>query len=803
MSKKNNRFVIANKCTENKKFRKCAHHIFSYGYAANMRAHDDIVQQAGNQICMIDMDTTIVIKIIFHFMAPVGCYNRDKVTTRAYDIIMSLNDDFNNYTSNPNTMNNFRYKSIINQVFITNMAKQNRYLSNQYMQLLPTGPSNIVFELGEIYFYPVKCRLNLAPYDDIRDIEMEYQAIKQFIHQNHAEAISPAHVLNIWVIDMTETTNLGFSNFPWEPCDNFHGIVINRRAFFPEDYAETNFASFKTITHEVGHFFGLLHVFGHGNGLGAYAALNIHVDDELLSDSPDITQLPMNFDPCDRMLNKKLHLDMDYNPLFMNFMDHTHDKYVTMFTKNQLQKMRYMICKYRPNLNSAVNRIALPPPRPETDMIFCNCARPPFTRTNTVIPSTECGTNPRLFADSPIIREEIVKQPVTPPCIPPPCVPEVVTVPNLVVNTKEIPALFNPRVPNPISYPADPNAYQHYLQYYQMLDNEKKANENNLPPPCDPRFISPCDPRFNPCSLIDFNTRLLPDAQIPQTDPCGPPTSICPDTTANPTIYAIEPRTLDVRIAAHHPRLMRANPAVMAERTKLALLQETPPCVPAVMPAYLEPPIVTQISPAIVPLTDPHPLASSRVRPFVDVAQEIGVPGPNPVGALPPVPVGPIAGTVEDEPYEEIIITKNTRRGCKNPRRERFYSRYATARPETRINSLDPAYVPVPTNLCDATRERRLQPELVPNIVPSAPNACLADRIERLGDQLRNIKTKIETGLDAPDCNSTTEMIIATNKPQFNKYGQRCDITQPKPTRIITTKTPKKRFVRCKPTQTT
>ena len=136
MSKKtNNRFVSSNKSTEQNqasKFRKCVHNIYSHHYAANMKQHDDIMQNSINKINSVNMDSTINIKIIFHFLAPKGSYNRDSVLRRAHDIIVSLNDDFNNYTNNPNTMNNFKYKSIINQVFTSNMSKQNIYLGKKY-----------------------------------------------------------------------------------------------------------------------------------------------------------------------------------------------------------------------------------------------------------------------------------------------------------------------------------------------------------------------------------------------------------------------------------------------------------------------------------------------------------------------------------------------------------------------------------------------------------------------------------------------------------------------------------------------
>jgi hypothetical protein len=406
MSKKtnnNNRFISNNKPTESSqapKFRKCVHHIHSDYYAANRRQHDDIIKKNSDKINLVDMDNTIDIKIVFHFLAPNGTYNRDRVLSRAHDIILALNDDFNNYTANPNTMNNFKYKSIINQVFISNMRKQNIYLGKDYLKLLPIKPSNITFELGEIYYYPIKNRLNLSQYDDFKEVEMEMQAIKQYIQRNKAFAINPESFINIWIIDMGDTSILSFSNFPWEVIDNYHGIVVNRRVFFPEDYAETAFSMYKTFTHAMGHFLGLLHVHNNDSGAGAYGAINLNADSEHpFFDDSDNTKLTMIYDPTDKNFNKKLHTDPDYNLLFMNFMDYTNDKYVTMFTQNQLQKMRYMLLTYRPKINFIINKARLPVPKynPETDTT-AGFVSNNNNRIAPSIPSRENIYNPRMSA---------------------------------------------------------------------------------------------------------------------------------------------------------------------------------------------------------------------------------------------------------------------------------------------------------------------------------------------------------------------------------------------------------------------
>ncbi|ANB50394.1 hypothetical protein [Powai lake megavirus] len=398
MSKQTNNRIVNNnnKSTESKpKFRKCVHHVLSHNYAANIKKHDDIIEKAAPFISSMNMDETINVKILFHFLAPIGSYNREKVMSRAHDVIMSINDDFNNYTNNQNTMNNFKYKSIVNQIFASNMAKQNVYLGQNYLKFLPLKPSNITFELGEIYYYPVKNKLNLSKYDDEKDVEIQFQVIKQYIHQNRADAINPENFVNIWIIDMTDTTVLGYSNFPWEIIDNFHGIIIHRRCFFPEDYQETNYSGYKTFSHELGHYFGLLHV---GGGMEAYLSPNINAESEKIDLDNESNKIYYLSDPLDKTNCKNLHSDMNYNPLFMNFMDFTHDKYVTMFTNNQLQKMRYMINSYRPKINSNKfkTKILVPKYNPETNTITSTTDCKQSLRPTKSIPSYETTDNPRL-----------------------------------------------------------------------------------------------------------------------------------------------------------------------------------------------------------------------------------------------------------------------------------------------------------------------------------------------------------------------------------------------------------------------
>lgn len=392
------RFIISKKnydsINHNLKFRNCAHHDTSHNYSTHTRYHNDIVDRHRLAINNVEMRKTLLVKTIFHIIGPTGTFNPERTKIRADEIISSINSDFNNYSINSNTLNNVRYRNIINQVFSSNLIKKNIYLSDDYLNLLPTEPSGIVFELGQIYYYPVRNRLNLTQYDHIGHIDLEHQEIKRYIGENGAVSIYPDNYLNIWILDTIGTPILGFSSFPWELIDEYNGIVINRRAFFPEDYNEVNYNLFKIFTHEIGHYLGLLHIFNNDNiitttniNTTARNSLNVVRNNNVI------------YDPLNRLNHPTLLSDNQYNPLFTNFMGYTFDKYMSIFTLEQIQRMRYMLYNYRPRLISP-NKQPLPVPAydPYT-RTFNNTESTLANRIAPSVPSRESVGDTRLTAN--------------------------------------------------------------------------------------------------------------------------------------------------------------------------------------------------------------------------------------------------------------------------------------------------------------------------------------------------------------------------------------------------------------------
>jgi len=87
---------------------------------------------------------------------------------------------------------------------------------------------------------------------------------------------SPSTILNIWVTDLCDELS-GLGVFPWEANSSMDGILVDYENFgsggsstsLPRNQG-------KTLTHEIGHYLGLQHIFQ-----GADPQLNICSDDQI------------------------------------------------------------------------------------------------------------------------------------------------------------------------------------------------------------------------------------------------------------------------------------------------------------------------------------------------------------------------------------------------------------------------------------------------------------------------------------------------------------------------------------------
>jgi len=165
--------------------------------------------------------------------------------------------------------------------------------------------------------------------------------------------------MNIWVVKSIDgsATEQGYaylsSDISFLPDKNADGIIVTSAFFGRNNPAEpANYKYGRTVTHESGHYFNLLHPWG-GDGPGE-GGCN---DDDDVDDTPDCDQPYYSMykpipDSCDDPTQ------CGYLRLVADYMDYSVDRCMDIFTKGQITRMRQAILKDRPSLVTYENAIA-------------------------------------------------------------------------------------------------------------------------------------------------------------------------------------------------------------------------------------------------------------------------------------------------------------------------------------------------------------------------------------------------------------------------------------------------------------
>ncbi|GAC1375741.1 MAG: hypothetical protein NVS3B25_00990 [Hymenobacter sp.] len=156
--------------------------------------------------------------------------------------------------------------------------------------------------------------------------------------------------LNIWVVASigTPTANgnfiLGYSNLPQNSTASRDGFVVRNDWFGNQGTSTPNRAQHRTATHEIGHYFGLLHPWGGNNTpeVAGYCNDTDYVDDTPVTNGTFACDL--SYAPCGPIANVQNY--MDYAPC------------PTMFTQGQKLRMRNILSTLRPGLTTSANLVA-------------------------------------------------------------------------------------------------------------------------------------------------------------------------------------------------------------------------------------------------------------------------------------------------------------------------------------------------------------------------------------------------------------------------------------------------------------
>ncbi|MEO6287846.1 MAG: M43 family zinc metalloprotease [Dyadobacter sp.] len=148
-----------------------------------------------------------------------------------------------------------------------------------------------------------------------------------------ADAWDTDKYLNIWICDLSGGT-LGYATFPDDGVKDEQGVAVDYGSLPGGNV--TNYNEGKTLTHEIGHYFNLFHIWGDDNGT---CSGSDQVDDTPnQSNSTGTCPTGIVTDRCTTTAP---------GIMYQNYMDYTSDGCLSMFTKMQVARMEAAFTTYR------------------------------------------------------------------------------------------------------------------------------------------------------------------------------------------------------------------------------------------------------------------------------------------------------------------------------------------------------------------------------------------------------------------------------------------------------------------------
>jgi len=305
----------------------------------------------------------ITIPIIFHLLDPKLALKNEEfwITHINKNIIAQLNNDFNTSYSNFSST----YISEVNSLF----KNADPSKKNFYLDLVSTLPDNTNIQW--------EFKFNKLFIKSINEHNLDSGKINDIFDDTELE--DPENYLNIVILPGNKI--LGISNFPFNDRDGMdsskidpklkfrNAILINTSMFTGN---MSRYDKFRTFTHEIGHWCGLMHPF---DKLSNPVLETVNNDDgdnstenskeivkELSQEQPTYGTVYDKITTVTKKINGNLqkfkirntpysHIFEDNNetPIFYNFMDYTDDAQMCMFNKQQILIMVNMLAKFRSN----------------------------------------------------------------------------------------------------------------------------------------------------------------------------------------------------------------------------------------------------------------------------------------------------------------------------------------------------------------------------------------------------------------------------------------------------------------------
>ena len=156
--------------------------------------------------------------------------------------------------------------------------------------------------------------------------EEDIIGLKQVLYTS-SPAVDSEHYLNVWVADLGGGLN-GMASFPGTEVPEKDGIVIDPNYVGTEGLAEDAqpYHLGRTLTHEIGHYLNLIHVFGPTTS-------GICASDDGVEDTPNSENTYLGNCPTG------IEFSCESSDMWMNFMYFTDDECMSMFSNGQKTRM--------------------------------------------------------------------------------------------------------------------------------------------------------------------------------------------------------------------------------------------------------------------------------------------------------------------------------------------------------------------------------------------------------------------------------------------------------------------------------